>query len=279
VEDAPELDHPWRYFAECPECVLEASEATWWRNLLKAWPAATGPRTAEGKASSAANLAGHPTPEEARRTRFNAVKSLAFAKTATYFPAKPGSYPQCERCDHLRDESCRPHGACLKRSEVFLRFHVAFERRDPNLLRDLWAENHAALQALFSDMVMTIVADGGPRLRSPEYYYDKDGGCHFVKYSDAETGEVQQLMKLEAHPLLKPLINLMNKAGLTMADMAMTPKAVDQEDMMRGYLDAEREDRESAGEFRGRVDRGMQQLRQLLGVRGPALIEGKVADK
>ncbi|MFN3303133.1 MAG: hypothetical protein ACK44A_05365, partial [Roseateles sp.] len=76
VEPAPEEEHhPWRYFAACPTCgAANQPQAAWERSLLKAHQMATGPRTPEGLAASAANLAGHPTAEEALRTRFNAMK-------------------------------------------------------------------------------------------------------------------------------------------------------------------------------------------------------------
>lgn len=90
VEDEPETEHhPFRYFAVCPRCDAECEQARFERGLIKAWASATGPRTPEGKAASAKNLEGHPTPEEALRTRFNAMKHGMAAKVATYFPAKP----------------------------------------------------------------------------------------------------------------------------------------------------------------------------------------------
>ncbi|MCW5627162.1 MAG: hypothetical protein KIT73_20765, partial [Burkholderiales bacterium] len=100
VEDAPEDPvHPWRYFAACPQCGAEVEQAQYERALLKAWLNATGPRTAEGKAATAANLEGHPTAEEALRTRFNAMKHGMSARVATYFPAKPDGYAHCSGCE------------------------------------------------------------------------------------------------------------------------------------------------------------------------------------
>jgi hypothetical protein len=62
-------------------------------------PGGDRPVTAEGKAAAAKNLEGHPTPQESRLTRFNAMKHGMEARTATYFPAKPGKYAFCEGCD------------------------------------------------------------------------------------------------------------------------------------------------------------------------------------
>lgn len=88
IQDDPDQEHhPFQYFAQCSYCSDEAPQAQHERSLLKAWANATGPRTAEGKAATARNLEGHPTPEEALRTRFNAMKHGLCAQEATYFPA------------------------------------------------------------------------------------------------------------------------------------------------------------------------------------------------
>lgn len=139
VEDCEDLPwHPWRYACACPSCHKEAGQVWWERNLLKAHAHATGPRTPEGKAATAANLEGHPTPEEAQRTRFNSLKHGLFARTATYFPARPGKYPHCATCEWFNngcDENPPPGKknppACMKRTELFMRHQIAFESRDP----------------------------------------------------------------------------------------------------------------------------------------------------
>ena len=183
VEDAPEDPwHPWRYFAPCKACGTEATQGTQARHLLKLWASATGPKTAEGKARSAANLEGHPTPEEAQRTRFNALKHGLNARVATYWPARPGSYPQCTSCELLYN-GCSTGQACQKKTELFLRHHIAFETGDPQLLGELRADLHANLTAIINDLLLSVISDGA-RLRTPEWYYDKEGGFHLAQYTD-----------------------------------------------------------------------------------------------
>ena len=75
IEDCEDQPwRPWRYVAVCPTSDHEAGLAWWERNLLKAHANATGPRTEAGEGAAAANLEGHPTLEEAKRTRFNGMK-------------------------------------------------------------------------------------------------------------------------------------------------------------------------------------------------------------
>lgn len=284
VVDSPDRDwHPFRYFAPCPGCGAEAEQAGWQRGLLKAWARSTGPKTPAGKAASAANLEGHPTPEEARLTRFNAMKHGLFARTATFFPAKPGSYPHCNGCEHEETRACVPQRACLKRAELFLRHQVAFENRDPDQLMGLRADTQAMVQALIDDMLLTIAMDGGPRLKSPEWYYDKDGNFHLAAYAD-DDGRLVQIHKLEAHPLLKPLIDYLSKNAMTLADLEMTPKSSDEQAALQGYLDGQRGQEETALAFherqtvaledlRAQIERSQQQLR-----RDPVLIEHGEAD-
>lgn len=269
--------HPWSYYADCPECGSESYQAAWEINLLKAHQNATGPVTKEGLARTAQNLEGHPTPQETLLTRFNAMRHGLFARVATYFPAKPGNYPHCEGCEYLEDEACRPQRACLKRTELFLRHQTAFETQDPTLLTQLRADTQSAIQALINDMILAIAQDGGPRITSPEYYYDKDGGCHFVKYTNPSTGDEEQLMKLEAHPLLKPLIDYLSKNNMTLGDMLMTPKAQDDQQLIKGYLDQDKNKAEAELEYRQRLEKQNSQLLQLIGNSYPSQ-EGEVID-
>lgn len=252
VEDDPEQPHhPWRYFSVCPICKEEREQAPWERSLLKAWASATGPRTEEGKAASAANLEGHPTREESRRTRFNAMKHGMSAKTATFFPAKPDGYSFCTDCKVERDW-CAEQPACVKQTEIFLLHHAAFEQRDPKILGSIYANLQAALFAVLNQILQTIISDG-VKIVSPEYYTTKDGDLLLATYADPVTGESKTIYKLEAHPLFRPFGELLSRANLSLADMGMTVKKIDAEEDLAGHIEGETQAREPGGDFRQRV--------------------------
>ena len=283
VEDAPDVEHhPWRYFAPCATCGSEAEQSAWERALLKAWSRATGPRTPEGKAASAANLEGHPTPEEAQRTRFNGLKHGLTARVATYFPAAPGRYPHCAGCSYFAD--CSPADvACRVRTELFMRHHVAFESGDPKLLMDVRADTQAALQALINDMILAIVADGGPRIREVQWYHD-EAGVHVARYLDEGTSQWVNITEIKAHPLLKHLMDFIQKNSLTLADMGMTPRVQEDQDLILGHiqgtdrdrqqlLDYQRQQADTLGKLQAMIERSQRATK-----RDPVLLEHQEQD-
>lgn len=225
--------HPWRYFAACPRCGEECAQAHWERSLLKAWQSATGPKTEEGKAAAAENLVGHPTKEESLRTRFNAMKHGASAKVATYFPAKPGKYALCKTCD-VDPFWCADQPCCVKQTQNFMLHHAAFEQRKPGVLTGLYSEMQAAIYSILQQIIMTIIQDG-VKLERPVFHFDENGCLSLGKYVD-ENGQPQMLMDVTAHPLLKPLTDFLSKNNMSLADMGMTNKVIEAEDLMPGQI-------------------------------------------
>lgn len=226
--DADTPHHPFRYFADCQACEAKHQpQAPWERALLKAHQHSTGPRTPAGKAATAANLAGHPTPEEALRTRFNGMKHGLTARTATYFPAKPDGYSFCGRCDVDRDW-CAAQPACVKQTELFMLHHAAFEQRDPKVLGRVHADLHAALVASLQLCIQTVLGDGVV-IKTPKVQIDKDGVPIAVTWIDAD-GQVHQIYEYAANPAFKPIADLVTRLGLSLADLGMTVKAAEDED-------------------------------------------------
>lgn len=234
--DPDDQVHPWRYFAECPECGRECPQAHWERSLLKAWQNATGPKTDEGKAATAENLVGHPTKEESLRTRFNAMKHGASAKVAKYFPAQPGKYALCNTCDVDR-YWCASQPCCVKQTQNFMLHHAAFEQKKPGVLNGLYSEMQAAIYSILQQIIMTIIADG-VKLERPVFHFTEEGGLCLGEYVDRVSGERKMLMDVSAHPLLKPLTDFLSKNSMSLADMGMTNKVIEAEDMLPGQISA-----------------------------------------
>lgn len=248
VDPAPDSPHhPFEYFCTCPDCGDESAQAFWEKNLIKAWRNATGPVTVDGAAASAANLVGHPTQEEALRTRFNAMKHGLSARTATYFPAKPDGYAFCAGCDVDR-VYCASQAACSKKTELFMLHHAAFEQKNPKHLMGIYADLQASLFAVLQQILQTIMADG-VKIEQPQWFSDKETGrAVIVEYVD-ENGTRRILKDIEAHPLFRPLGEMISRVGLSLSDMGMTPKVIDDENREMGRLRAEEDTRESAALF------------------------------
>lgn len=277
VEDAPEREHhPWSYFRKC-SCGARAEQAHWERSLLKAWVNATGPTSDEGKAATAKNLEGHPTPEEARRTRFNGMKHGLNARTATYFPAKPDGYAFCATCDVDRGW-CFDQPACVKQTQLFMAHHAAFESRNPKHLQGIYADLQASIMAVLQQILQTIIADG-VKIEAPQWYTDKETSKLIIAEYIDENGQRKIIKDINAHPLFKPLGELLSRNSLSLADMGMSAKVIEEEQEEMGRLVAQEGDRAALSDFaRAQSEslaalRGMMEAAQASRKADPILIE------
>ena len=279
IEDSPDTPwHPWAYFHTCPKCGDQAAQASYEKGLMRA----TGPGTPEAIARSRRGLRGRRS-EETARTRFNAIKTGAYAKTALYFPPRPGRYAECDECEHLVTLQCTTDGACLRRAELFVRHLAAFESGDQSLLTEMRAAQHAALQAMFDSMVGAVVRQG-VTVAEPETAWNPEDKRHeLLQYEDPATGEVQQVFRLKAHPLIKHLHAHIDKIGGNLTEMAMTPRSAAEQDVIEGHLDGGDGERETLREFaaaqqtqiealRAQIERSRENL-----AKDPVLIEHKGA--
>lgn len=237
-EAEPEKEQDGRIVATCPACGELASQAAWQVNLMRAAGLQTGPKTAEGKIASASNLEGYPTKDQQVITRFNAMQSGVFAKTATVFPAKPGKYPDCKVCphfneDHPSESDCVPHKACLKKTEVFLLNHVAQETQNPEVLRPLMANFQAGTMSILNTMMLEITQKGS-LIETPLMWYDKDTGS-FIPQKYTEDGVEKVITEVKANPLLKIFMEFLHKNGMTLTDLNLTPKLQEEQKILGGY--------------------------------------------
>ncbi|HEY1103658.1 MAG TPA: hypothetical protein VGE70_09595 [Burkholderiaceae bacterium] len=264
IEDAPEIaHHPYRYFAHCPTCTARNQpQATWEANLIKAHQASTGPKTPEGIAKVSANIAGHPTPEESLRIRFNAMKHGLNARTASYFPAKPDKYEFCKRCDVDRDW-CSGQPACVKQTEIFMLHHAAHEQRNPRVLTAIHADLQAALTAALQMCLQTVLADGVV-LKTPRVELSKEGSIVQMGWYDAERN-FHPIYDYAANPAFKPIADLISRLGLSISDLGMTVRAADaEEERQAGRLTLGDKDTEELGAFSQRMVETMRGAQQLL---------------
>ena len=280
VVDCADEYHPWDYRADCPVCEATAEQDPVQRRMLKMWANATGPKTAEGRARSAANLKGHPTPEETHRTRFNALKHGLNAEVATYFPARPGHYDACDGCQY-RDSLClveeERNGPCLARTELFFVNHLAFEQKNPELLRSKMASLQANIANII-DMMILDISRRGVTIESPRWYIDPQTGFEIAEYYD-DDGTRKLLKEVQAHPLLGLLIDYLKKNGQTMSDAGMTLRQQDDDALLTGFIDAKKIDRETEQQLRERQVLANERLVQLIEsaetkrARDPVLVE------
>ncbi len=237
-------------------------QAPWERALQKAWLNATGPKTDEGKAATTANLAGHPTPEEAKRTRFNAMKHGLNARVATYFPSKPDGYSFCSGCTVNR-AWCGEQPACVKQTEIFMLHQAAFEQRDPKRLTGIYSELQSGVFAIIQMMVQQIVADG-VKIESVVWDKDVEGNVKVAEYID-ETFQRRILRdNMQAHPLLSRLGELLSRTGLSLADMGMTTKVLDNQDEEMGRLAGDKAAPEQLSDYRRQQSEAMAKLAEQL---------------
>lgn len=266
VEEFPSQEHhPYQYFAHCVKCGAEHQpQAGWERALLKAHQFSTGPKTPEGIKAVTANIAGHPTPEEALRTRFNAMKHGAAARTAKYFPARPEKYSFCGQCDVDR-VWCSQQPACVKQTEIFMLHHAAFEQRDPKILTNLHADMHAALTATLQ-MCIQEVLGLGVLIKAPKVELDREGNPVTLTYMD-DAGKRQYIYNYTSNPAFKPLTELITRLGLSMGDLGMTVKQVESDEekgLGRLRVGMDEDTRETMAEFSERMLLATQNARGLI---------------
>lgn len=280
VEDAPDREHhPWRYFALCPQCGAECGQVGWEVGLMAMWAKGVPTPSPEARAASAERFRKmEHTPEMNRRTRFNRMKHGLTAKVAVFFPQRPGGYPHCNGCPYL-NQGCGTwdHGACLHRTELYMRHRIAFQQGDPKGLVNLRADLQASIQAILDDMILAIIKTG-VEVRSPKWYTDKDGNFCLAEYTDSE-GNPRLIEEINAHPLLKPLFELLSRNNLSLGDMRMTPKAKEEDQELAGFIAHKEQQDEVLSGFAERQTLALESLKGLIEnsrtrqARDPVLIE------
>src|SRR3546814_8711768 len=100
-----------------------------------------------------------------------------------------------------------------------------------------------------------------------------------------EYGEKRTIYKVEAHPLLKVIIEYMNRNGMALPDSGMTMKVRDENETVKGFLDQQGETAESGLQYQERQTKALEGLAALVDrsqrrqARDPVLIEHQALEK
>lgn len=186
----------------------------------------TGPKTDEGKARAAAASSGPVTPQGKFKSSANGFLHGAHARRHLIPPAKPGEYPECETCPVM--EECKemveerrgtsvfvPCTTILNIQEKFL--HAAING-NPEKLKEFQGVAAAKAARIIQSGLEMILADNLMKKKVTRYGKDT---------------EVEEFI---AHPLLKPISEMMKQQGWSLADWMMTPASQEEGGQIRGFL-------------------------------------------
>ena len=267
TEPLPSRDwYPFKHISECPDCGLPAGRQASWE--LGQWKLIhdgqkPGPATPEGLAKIS-EAQRERDPASYQNSRFNRLKNFSTAQVADFYPAVPGRYANCEGCEWRFNGCGTEFDHCLKRFESFHVVNMAMQSGNASLLSTLQAKNQAGVIAILQDMIRGV-ATKGVMIETPEFFVDKESGrVKLAEYTD-QFGQTQRITKLEANPLLAPLIQFISKNGMSLTDLNMTPKTSADEAILKGNLDDSAANRET---FEESVAMQREQMSKLMGLIG-----------
>ena len=110
----------------------------------------------------------------------------------------------------------------------------------------------ASVLAVVQQIIQTIVGDG-VKIEAPQWYIDKESQRLVIAEYIDEHGDRKIIKDISAHPLFRPLGELLTRANLSLADMGMTQKVIESEDQEVGRLAHEQESREGVDAYRQRT--------------------------
>lgn len=130
--------------------------------------------------------------------------------------------------------------------------HAAFDQRNPKHLMGIYSDLQASVLAVVQQIIQTIVGDG-VKIEAPQWYVDKESQELVIAEYIDEHGDRKIIKDVSAHPLFRPLGELLTRTNLSLADMGMTQKVIEAEDQEVGRLAHEQENREGVNAFRERT--------------------------
>lgn len=141
--------------------------------------------------------------------------------------------------------------------------HAAFEQKNPKHLMGIYADLQASIFAVVQQILQTIIADG-VKITTPEWYTDKETGQIFIAQYTDNNGVKRIIPNIEAHPLFRPLGEMLSRAGLTLSDMGMTARAVENDEVELGKLNDGASQREELGDYARRQVEALEGLKAVM---------------
>ena len=262
----PEQDfHPYQHTASCPRCGEDVNPAA---HQVAAWKAASLPLSLESRAKiSAAQKARDPASYAISKS--NRMITGANAKVLKVWPAKPGTYAECDTCEFLTNGCKTDFQHCADKTDLYVKFLMAQETGNSAFIGQEMAATQAGMAAITASMIRSL-AQKGVTMEVP-VYAKTENGIEVATYTDDE-GKKRTITRTEANPLLPHLINYVSKNNLTLSDMGITPKVKEEQRQLQGFLDSKEADRETQLDAINAQQTLVQNLLRVVG--GARVIEG-----
>lgn len=218
----PDDESPHEYLSNCPICDAPTGDVDdQYYSRWKGWQASTGPKTEKGKA----------------RSRLNGWRHGGSArKFHMLAPALPGKFAECETCMERSDCESEPYKYCPVLLGPMMRFQQAFVEGRIDELRDFAGMNQLRMMQTVQMMFRELQTKGLMVEKTRET--EKDG-----KFTRESLG-------FEANPLISKVIDYLQALGHTAEQQMATPKTVQDDETLQGYLQAEGDKRVTLEEYK-----------------------------
>ncbi len=219
--------------AECPICGQPCQEVPrYYTRMYKMWQHATGPRTPEGKA----------------RSRLNNWKHGLRAQAATILaPAIPGKFLECNGCEYRRQCEDEQWKYCPVNLEPIMKFIKAYQEGRVTDLRELaaFSQGHVfqAVRMMFQEL------------------YKRGVIVKSEKKSMGKNGQQFISEELKANPVLARIPEFLALLGFTAEQQMMTPKVEQDDENVKGFLEAEKAKSEKLEEYMAKQAKAVEDLK------------------
>lgn len=200
-------------FAACPICEREVEEVpAVYQNYYKMWQNQTGPRTQEGK----------------RRSSLNGYKHGHYSQVYNVLaPALPGKFPACQNCQYREPCENEPYKWCPVNIAPMVRFVKAYQEGNLAEMKEFAGMNQAKIFQTVQMMWQEIQSKG---VLVPKEIRRK---------INEDAGEEEIVLEWQANPLLQRIQSFIEMLGHSADQQIMTPRAKEEDENIKGYLEME----------------------------------------